>query len=96
MGMDGTNASMRPHSVIDLRPRRMERTILSAAHAACDAQRLGLARALLHDYEELITAGRTRRPPPGELAKLVAGHERLWAMRHPDNADGAGPRPAAH
>ena len=59
-------------------------TILTAFHAACDLRDFTVAGRLLKTFEAVITAPGDR---PGfdrrrALAQLVAGHERLWSLRH--------------
>ena len=66
--------------------RRLSDKILIAFHHACDQSDFEIAEQLLRILEMLIT----RRPltPDGNrrrsMESLVAAHERLWHLRHPD------------
>jgi hypothetical protein len=68
--------------------RRLSDKILIAFHHACDQADFEVAEQLLHVLEMMLT----RRPltPDGtrrrNMESLVAAHERLWHLRHP-NAD---------
>ena len=68
--------------------RRLSDKILIAFHHACDQGDFEVAEQLLHVLEMMLT----RRPltPDGtrrrNMESLVAAHERLWHLRHP-NAD---------
>ena len=68
--------------------RRLSDKILIAFHHACDQGDFEVAEQLLHILEMMLT----RRPltPDGtrrrNMESLVAAHERLWHLRHP-NAD---------
>ncbi len=66
--------------------RRLSDKILIAFHHACDQADLEVAEQLLHVLEMMLTrrplttdAGRRRN-----MESLVAAHERLWHLRHPD------------
>ena len=67
--------------------RRLSDHILIAFHQACDQGDLEVAR-LLRGVLEMMVA--TPRLPRGtgnrrrETATLVAAHERLWDLRHPE------------
>jgi hypothetical protein len=67
--------------------RRLSDKILIAFHHACDQSDFEIAEQLLRILEMLIT----RRPltPDGNrrrsMESLVAAHERLWNLRHPDD-----------
>ena len=67
--------------------RRLSDHILIAFHQACDQGELEVARLLLDILEMMIAAprlphlGRDRRRETGHL---VAAHERLWVLRHPE------------
>ncbi len=69
--------------------RRLSDKILIAFHHACDQSDFEVAEELLRVLEMMLT----RRPltPDGtrrrNMESLVAAHERLWHLRHP-NADG--------
>ena len=66
--------------------RRLFDKVLASFHHACDAQDFEAADILLH-LLELMT---TRRPRPEDgnrrrsIEGLVAAHERLWHLRHPE------------
>jgi hypothetical protein len=66
--------------------RRLSDKILAAFHHACDQADLEVAEQLLRTLELLVT----RRPLTPDanrrrsLEGLVAAHERLWHLRHPD------------
>jgi hypothetical protein len=68
--------------------RRLSDKVLIAFHHACDQADFEVAEQLLHILERMLT----RRPltPDGtrrrNMESLVAAHERLWHLRHP-NAD---------
>ena len=66
--------------------RRLSDKILIAFHHACDQSDFEIAEQLLRILEMLLT----RRPltPDGNrrrsMESLVAAHERLWHLRHPE------------
>src|SRR5947209_2175331 len=66
--------------------RRLSDKILIAFHHACDQADFEVAEQLLHVLEMMLT----RRPltPDGtrrrNMESLVAAHERLWHLRHPN------------
>jgi hypothetical protein len=72
--------------------RRLSDKILIAFHHACDQNYLQVAEQLLQVLEMMLA----RRPliPSGTRRRntesLVAAHERLWQLRHPDSADETG------
>jgi hypothetical protein len=68
------------------RRRRVSDTVLIAGHFACDQGDLEVAQRLLSIVEFML-----RCPPPegrrerrGNAQPLVAAHERLWILRHPE------------
>ncbi len=68
--------------------RRLSDKILVAFHHACDAQDLMVAEQLLKTLESMLTR---RGVPPEQnrrraLESLVAAHERLWHLRHPEKS----------
>jgi hypothetical protein len=69
--------------------RRLSDKILIAFHHACDQADFEVAEQLLHILEMMLT----RRPltPDGtrrrNMESLVAAHERLWHLRHPNSDD---------
>lgn len=69
--------------------RRLSDKILVAFHHACDVSDFGVAEDLLRILERMLT----RRPLPDganrrrNMDSLVAAHERLWQLRHPEEVD---------
>jgi hypothetical protein len=69
--------------------RRLSDKILIAFHHACDQANIEVAAELLDVLEFMIKRpvslpdGRDRRAKDS----LVAAHERLWLLRHPDLRD---------
>jgi hypothetical protein len=66
--------------------RRLSDKILLAFHHACDQGDYEIAEQLLHILEAMLT--RRTVPPDANRRKsiesLVAAHERLWHLRHPE------------
>jgi len=66
--------------------RRLSDKILLAFHHACDQGDYEIAEQLLHILETMLT--RRTVPPDSNRRKsiesLVAAHERLWHLRHPE------------
>ncbi len=66
--------------------RRLPDKVLVAFHHACDTADLEVAEHLLRVLELMLT----RRPTAADgnrrrsMESLVAAHERLWHLRHPD------------
>jgi hypothetical protein len=79
----GRGASAPRHS------RRLSDKILIAFHHACDQADYEVAEQLLRILEMMLT----RRPVSPDtnrrrnMESLVAAHERLWHLRHPEEAD---------
>lgn len=69
--------------------RRLSDKVLIAFHHACDQGDFEVAEQLLHILEMMLT----RRPltPDGtrrrNMESLVAAHERLWHLRHPNASE---------
>jgi len=69
--------------------RRLSDKILIAFHHACDQGDFEVAEELLRILETMLT----RRPASPDsnrrknLESLVAAHERLWLLRHPEVKD---------
>jgi hypothetical protein len=67
--------------------RRLSDKILIAFHHACDQGDYEVAEQLLRILEMMLT----RRPVSPDtnrrrnMESLVAAHERLWHLRHPDS-----------
>ena len=70
--------------------RRLSDKILIAFHHACDQGDFEVAEELLRILEMMLT----RRPVPADsnrrknMESLVAAHERLWLLRHPEAHQG--------
>lgn len=70
--------------------RRLEDKLLVAFHHACDVNDLEVAGHMLRVLEMMLS----RRPTQADghrrrtMESLVAAHERMWHIRHPDPADG--------
>lgn len=66
--------------------RRLSDKILLAFHHACDQGDYEIAEQLLHILETMLI--RRTVPPEANRRKsiesLVAAHERLWHLRHPE------------
>lgn len=66
--------------------RRLSDKILIAFHHACDQGDFEVAEQLLHILEMMLT----RRPLSADtnrrknMESLIAAHERLWHLRHPE------------
>ena len=79
-----------PQSGPSRRQRRLSDHILIAFHLACDQRDLEVADRLLGILERTLR----RQPPAGrperrtDARPLVAAHERLWTLRHPEAGDG--------
>ena len=66
--------------------RRLSDKILIAFHHACDQGDLEVAEQVLHVLEMMLTR-RPLSPDTGRrrnMESLVAAHERLWHLRHPE------------
>ena len=66
--------------------RRLSDKILIAFHHACDQGDYEVAEEMLRILEMMITR-RVTTPDAGRrknMESLVAAHERLWLLRHPD------------
>jgi hypothetical protein len=72
------------------RRRWLSDLIIIAFHSACDQEELEAAQRLLTIAEFMLRRG----PPEGRPERrvqanpLVAAHERLWVLRHPEARDG--------
>ncbi|MBO0710194.1 MAG: hypothetical protein J2P47_02820 [Acetobacteraceae bacterium] len=77
------------HSTVPRYSRRLSDKILIAFHHACDQADYEVAEQLLVVLEKMLA----RRPstPDGtrrrNMESLVAAHERLWYLRHPETSD---------
>jgi hypothetical protein len=76
-----TSPSSRPP-----RRRRLADLIMTAFHTACDQGDLEVAGQLLVPLEFMLRRGPTggRQERRVNAQPLVAAHERLWSLRHPD------------
>jgi hypothetical protein len=68
--------------------RRLSDKILLAFHHACDQGDYEIAEQLLRILESMLTR---RTVPPDtnrrkSIESLVAAHERLWHLRHPEES----------
>ncbi len=66
--------------------RRLSDKILIAFHHACDQGDYEISDQLLHILETMLTR-RTVAPDANRrksIESLVAAHERLWHLRHPE------------
>jgi hypothetical protein len=71
--------------------RHLSDHILIAFHQACDERDLEVAERLLAMLA-MVIAGRRHQPTAPDRhdkESLVAAYERLWALRHPDTAEGS-------
>jgi hypothetical protein len=66
------------------RGRRLHDTLLVAVHRVCDGGRLEVAARLLRLTEEVMAAESDIRRRRQDMWTLIAAHERLWHLRHPD------------
>lgn len=87
--IDGGSDGMRPGSPPPRHSRRLSDKILIAFHHACDQSDYEVAEQLLRILEMMLT----RRPVSPDtnrrrnMESLVAAHERLWHLRHPNTPD---------
>jgi hypothetical protein len=84
-GREGSEAS-RETAGAPRYSRRLSDKILIAFHHACDQGDHEIAEDLLRTLEKLLTS---RPIPPDQnrrrnIESLVAAHERLWHLRHPE------------
>jgi hypothetical protein len=78
-----------PTDKVECYTRRLSDKILVAFHSACDQADCEVAEQLLHALEMLLTrrpltVDETRRR---NMESLVAAHERLCQLRHPDSVN---------
>lgn len=84
------DAGGRPGSPQIRYSRRLSDKILIAFHHACDQDDYEIAQRLLHILELMLN----RRPTTPDanrrksIENLVAAHERLWHLRHPEQKYG--------
>ncbi len=80
-GDEGARAATAPRQ-----GRRLSDKILVAFHQACDQSDFEVAEQLLRVLEMMLTR-RSVSPDANRrrnIETLVAAHERLWHLRHPD------------
>ena len=87
---DGTETSARAGGGAPRYSRRLSDKILLAFHHACDQADYEIAEQLLRILENMLTR---RTVPPDvnrrkSIESLVAAHERLWHLRHPEKQYG--------
>jgi hypothetical protein len=84
---DNVETVARSSVAVPRHTRRLSDKILIAFHHACDQGDYEIAEQLLHILETMLT--RRTVPPDANRRKsiesLVAAHERLWHLRHPQN-----------
>ena len=84
--MDREDGAQRESGGAPRHSRRLSDKVLIAFHHACDTSDLEVAESLLKVLETILT----RRPLTPDtnrrrnMESLVAAHERLWYLRHPD------------
>ncbi len=87
---DDTDLLGRGQSPAPRYSRRLSDKILIAFHHACDQGDYEIAEQLLRILETMLT--RRTVPPDANRRKsiesLVAAHERLWHLRHPEKQYG--------
>src|ERR1700746_1747947 len=70
--------------------RRLSDKVLIAFHHACDQADFDVADQLLQVLENMVS--RRPLPPDGSrrrnMESLVAAHERLWHLKHPNIGEG--------
>jgi len=83
-----TEQTAKPGAATPRYSRRLSDKILIAFHHACDQGDYEIAEQLLHILETMLT--RRTVPPDANRRKsiesLVAAHERLWHLRHPEKS----------
>ncbi|HEY8611082.1 MAG TPA: hypothetical protein VIL69_07305 [Roseomonas sp.] len=82
---DGLRSPVRPPAA-PRHTRRLTDKILIAFHHACDQGDYEVAEEMLRILEMMITR-RAASPDTNRrknMESLVAAHERLWLLRHPD------------
>ncbi len=85
---DTDNSASRTQTGAPRYSRRLSDKILLAFHHACDQGDYEIAEQLLRILESMLT--RRTVPPDANRRKsiesLVAAHERLWHLRHPEES----------
>ena len=86
----GASEKPKPAPAVLRYSRRLSDKILIAFHHACDQADYDIAEQLLHILENMLTR-RTVSPDANRrksIENLVAAHERLWHLRHPERGFG--------
>lgn len=83
---DETASQIKPSAGVPRYSRRLSDKILIAFHHACDQGDYEIAEQLLRILETMlnrrtVAADSNRRKT---IESLVAAHERLWHLRHPE------------
>jgi hypothetical protein len=73
------------------RTRHLQDNILIAFHRACDAGQLEVASELLRLTEAVVKVEPDARRRRQDIRALVAAHERLWLLAHPEATGTAEP-----
>jgi hypothetical protein len=66
------------------RTRRLQDTLVTAAHRACDDGHLDIAASLLRLAEELVAEETDLRRRRHDRWSLLSAPDRLWHLRHGD------------
>ena len=87
-GLGGAAATRSQATAAPRHTRRLSDKILIAFHQACDQSDFEVAEELLRVLEKMLTR---RQVSPDHnrrknIESLVAAHERLWLLRHPDES----------
>ena len=79
-----------PHPGPTRKQRRLSDLILIAFHSACDQEDFEVAGRLIGIVERMLLGGAPGGRPERrtDFQPLVAAHERLWTLRHPEAGDG--------
>ncbi len=68
------------------RTRHLQDNILIAFHRACDSGQLEVAAELLRLTEAVVKVEPDAKRRRQDIRALVAAHERLWLLTHPEHA----------
>jgi hypothetical protein len=79
----------RPRGAPERRTRHLQDNILIAFHRACDGGQYAVAAELLRLTEAVVKVEPDPRRRRQDIRALVAAHERLWLLMHPESAKGA-------
>lgn len=67
------------------RTRHLQDNILIAFHRACDSGQFEVAAELLRLTEAVVKVEPDQRRRRQDIRALVAAHERLWLLMHPES-----------